>query len=102
MTVNDFFAEDSIVDHPAVINGLTVAQRALDAPLILVALHGAPFTLALNDILGDSPRGMGTHDGDVGTIALTQEATPYDAKQAGRIVAHQFHQTLYGKHALVD
>ena len=65
-----------------------VAKRMQHLPAVLVSLHRAPFALALYVGFGYSPRRVGLYDGDVGTIALAQEAPLVDLEESGRGVRH--------------
>ena len=81
MREGDGLAKDVGNDLTIGIDRLSVAQRALYAPLVLVSLHRTPATLAEDAVGRHCPRTLRTNDGDVGTIAWTQEATLLDASE---------------------
>ena len=79
-----------------------VSKRMQYLPAVLVSLHRAPFAFALYVGFGYSPRRVGLYDGDVGTMALAQEAPLVDLEESGRGVRHQFDESFEGQHAVID
>ena len=84
------------------VDGVAVAEGAIDAPEVHVTLHGTPGTTALNQGFGDGPTGVGTDDHDVGLIALAEETTIADFEKTSRVVTHEFDKTFEREYALVD
>ena len=84
------------------VDGVAVAEGAVDAPEEHVTLHGTPATTTLDEVFGDCPTGIGTDDDDVGLIALTKETTTAHLEETGGIVTHEFDKTLKREDSLVD
>lgn len=85
-----------------VVDGMSVAEGALDPPEIHMALHRTPATTALYEVLGDDPACIRTNKDEVCLIALTEETTPAYLEETGRMMTHQFDETFQRQYTLID
>ena len=99
MIKTDFFSNNMSIHLSVGIDRVTITQGTLYLPIEGMVLHRTPLTLALDEVFRNCPRRLRTNDGDISTIAFTQESTLTDTKQSGRIVTHQLYQPLYRQHA---
>ena len=88
------------IDALTVPDKVTIHPSLLDLPTEGAAFQGTPATAAFDAILRYRPR-LPTYQGEVGPIAFTDEAAILDVIETGRIVTHQFYDTLQAKHALI-
>lgn len=72
-----------------------VAERVNHAPVERMSLHRAPSALALYDVFRNRPRTAGTHNNDIGLIALAEKTAPAHIKKACGIVAHKLYEPFY-------
>ena len=85
-----------------VVDGVAVAEGALDTPEVHVTFHRTPATTTLDQVFGDGPTSVGTNENDIGLISLTEESTIPDLEETGGIMTHEFHETFKRENTLVD
>ena len=101
-TEEDWGANVGCINFAIGVDGVAVAEGAIDAPEVHVTLHGTPATTALNQGFGDGPTGVGTDDHDVGLVTLAKKTTIADFEKSSRVVTHEFDKTFEREYALVD
>ena len=85
-----------------VVDGMAVAEGALDTPEEHVTLHGTPATTTLDEVFGDCPTCVGTDDDNIGLITLAKETSLTYLEETGRIMTHEFDETFQRENTLID
>ena len=80
---------------------MSIAEGTLDAPKIHVTLHRTPTAATLDQVVRHRPACVGAYEDDVCLIPLTEESTLAHLEETGRIMAHQYDETLQRQHTLV-
>ena len=102
LTERDGLGEVGGINLTIGVDGVAVAEGAIDAPEVHVTIHGTPATTALNQGFGDGPTSVGTDNHDVGLITLAEETTIADFEKSSRVVTHQFDKTFEREDTLID